>query len=491
MSGAGGNDRKLVIAVNDELKQSRVFESVVTFVHPATLANWHHDRLKKQQELKKLQKRADFFLKVLTAAAALGLLALIALSVVIIFARKRELIRKNHLLQEIEKREDLVANGHFVAARELADSFLEYFPDHTDMRAFRERLLDFTNNDPKKAQVAYVEAKKMRLRLEKYSQHGGMELLSGDERRALSELIAYNPELKVAYGQVLQIEDRQQKDKELMPRITSLKGLTASAKLHAARKECDALMQVNPGHPLVVEADIQLRELIATAHEFVAGCAAKLVAGDLAGAQTLLCEAKKLCIDSPDALAIETGLKPGLAGLELRSADSAFKAAILFKDSVVIGRPDGAEVPDIAIDDRRLSRRHARITITGTTVEIEDLGSTAGTFVAGEKISSATLSDGATLTLAKIFDFSVSIKQSIDGTVGSVLLTSTDHAYLLVKSSAQIGFDGRRFLFSKDGVAFYRQNSIVWGAQENRAIFFGGTGSLFVNGTQFSMEAQR
>jgi pSer/pThr/pTyr-binding forkhead associated (FHA) protein len=58
---------------------------------------------------------------------------------------------------------------------------------------------------------------------------------------------------------------------------------------------------------------------------------------------------------------------------------------------VLIGR--GAELPVVLAEDM-VSRKHARLTIHGEQVRIEDLGSTNGTFVNGERVKSAELKAG-------------------------------------------------------------------------------------------------
>lgn len=58
---------------------------------------------------------------------------------------------------------------------------------------------------------------------------------------------------------------------------------------------------------------------------------------------------------------------------------------------VFIGR--GAELPVVLAEDM-VSRKHARLWIAGDRVQIEDLGSTNGTFVNGERIKSAELRVG-------------------------------------------------------------------------------------------------
>jgi pSer/pThr/pTyr-binding forkhead associated (FHA) protein len=50
----------------------------------------------------------------------------------------------------------------------------------------------------------------------------------------------------------------------------------------------------------------------------------------------------------------------------------------------------GREGADITLDDDQVSRSHARVSVAGATITIEDLGSTNGTFVNGERIEAAT-----------------------------------------------------------------------------------------------------
>ena len=68
----------------------------------------------------------------------------------------------------------------------------------------------------------------------------------------------------------------------------------------------------------------------------------------------------------------------------------------------VLGRDDTA---DIILDDPGISRRHSEIRVTNDgphlVASIRDLGSTNGTFLNSERISSGRLSDGDRITVGR------------------------------------------------------------------------------------------
>lgn len=67
------------------------------------------------------------------------------------------------------------------------------------------------------------------------------------------------------------------------------------------------------------------------------------------------------------------------------------KLHCLEKDNTVIGRDDGV---DIQIKDIRISRQHFQINVAEGVAVLEDLGSTNGTYVNGQRVKSHTLTDG-------------------------------------------------------------------------------------------------
>src|SRR5512139_40365 len=74
--------------------------------------------------------------------------------------------------------------------------------------------------------------------------------------------------------------------------------------------------------------------------------------------------------------------------LIMRSGPTPGAAFTLEGDQLTIGRDSTNE---IVINDAEVSRKHARLTFQGGKYVLEDLGSTNGTFVNGQRLTSATV----------------------------------------------------------------------------------------------------
>ncbi|CAL4859433.1 FHA domain-containing protein [Microbacterium sp. MM2322] len=84
--------------------------------------------------------------------------------------------------------------------------------------------------------------------------------------------------------------------------------------------------------------------------------------------------------------------------LVVRSGPTAGARYLLDTDVTTVGRHPEA---DIFFDDVTVSRRHAEITRTGATYELIDQRSLNGTYVNGERVDRATLTDGAEVRVGK------------------------------------------------------------------------------------------
>jgi hypothetical protein len=93
----------------------------------------------------------------------------------------------------------------------------------------------------------------------------------------------------------------------------------------------------------------------------------------------------------------EVSLGHYLVGIEGREAGKLFEIGL---DPLTIGR-DGKQTLVFA-DDAEVSRVHARVSLSGNAVVVEDLGSTNGTFVNAKRITSpVTLREGNVLRVGR------------------------------------------------------------------------------------------
>jgi hypothetical protein len=70
----------------------------------------------------------------------------------------------------------------------------------------------------------------------------------------------------------------------------------------------------------------------------------------------------------------------------------------LTRGVTVLGRSGDVDIP---LDDAGVSRRHAEIHVMDGWARVVDLGSTNGTFVDGERVATADLHDGSTITVGR------------------------------------------------------------------------------------------
>jgi two-component system, cell cycle response regulator len=90
---------------------------------------------------------------------------------------------------------------------------------------------------------------------------------------------------------------------------------------------------------------------------------------------------------------------PHLVALTGPSVGTAYR---LTKPEMIVGR-EGA---DICLEQKGVSRRHARLLVTGEKVVVEDLGSTNGTFVGVDRVKRPTVvKDGENVAFGTFAQF--------------------------------------------------------------------------------------
>jgi hypothetical protein len=91
-------------------------------------------------------------------------------------------------------------------------------------------------------------------------------------------------------------------------------------------------------------------------------------------------------------------LPTGAALLIVRSGPTAGARYLLDTDVTTVGRHPEA---DIFFDDVTVSRRHAEITRSGVTFELVDQRSLNGTYVNGERVDRAVITNGSEVRIGK------------------------------------------------------------------------------------------
>lgn len=95
--------------------------------------------------------------------------------------------------------------------------------------------------------------------------------------------------------------------------------------------------------------------------------------------------------------------------LIMKSGPTPGRSYLLEKDEIYLGRD---VTNDVVINDVEVSRRHARLTSQAGSYLIEDLGSTNGTFVAGQRLTAPhLLRPGEPITLGEKISLSFESSQ--------------------------------------------------------------------------------
>lgn len=471
---AGGNNLKLIVEINDIKTQNQVFKTELAFVNPVTLKQWKQARQKRIQKLRKLKHRSDAGLVLFLVFSGLLVLFLFYLLASRIIHTVKEKREKNYILQEMQKCQDLANKGHYVAAYQLVEKYLRYFPNDSEAIAFKERLLDFTNGDPKKAQEAFVEAEKMKFRLKQAGENPLKATLSPGEKEHLQALLPYHPELKSSYLALVSGEEKARHEQQLKEKTKALQQLLEAGKIYEARQLLRKTKQEGFESPETDHIEKEINEKTALAEEKWNGFIQMLANGETASLKNNLIAILNEFPDFPAATAFHKQMleATGKTRFLLKPQDNTGKTiAVLSGNTFILGRNDEDRKPDIAFDDKRVSRQHCRISLSEGKPVVEDLGSTGGTYVNGDKISKRKLVTGDLLNLARLVDLDISLFNTKEGEVGGILLSAVNTGYLLLFSSVSFSVKKGTFSPGNPKYAFTLvENAILFTSRE-KAVF--------------------
>ena len=110
---------------------------------------------------------------------------------------------------------------------------------------------------------------------------------------------------------------------------------------------------------------------------------------------------------------------PGQYQLTMRSGPNPGTVYALDSDQIGIGRDSSNE---ISVNDAEISRRHARLTFQGGKYVLEDMGSTNGTFVNGQRLTGPrVLKSGEVISFGEQIVF---VYEAVDSDPGATVLSS-------------------------------------------------------------------
>ncbi len=482
------NNVRLVLTVFHEEKKSREFEIALNFIHPGALDKINAADENKRIELKKMRSYNDLSVNFLLGFSGLFLGLLFTFAGYSVYAGLREKRRMKYFLAEIGKREQLVDNGDFVTAYQLAENYLKYFPDDTDIKAFRERLLDITNNDPKKAQVAFVEAKKLRRRLSENNSGAANLLLDEGEKEEITALAPYNEDLAKVYEQYRFLEHNNIMRKKLIENLPEIRKLIEAGKLDKAGDMLSELKYEFPGDEELSAVTGRFDARMAERKNLYDEIKASFSGGDIIKGKYLMKEFQSNFPEYIPADELDKSVNTAPAEkFSLVIMPEDYRMEVIRKTEVLIGREDEGNFPDISFDDRRISREQLRIKILENSITCHDKGSAGGTFINGEKITEAELKNGDILNLAKIKEYSVTVSE-FDGSIGGLFLSSRERNILVLKSHFDFSLrNGSGNNMLQDFRLYHSENILILTSAEEFFIL-NGKREFTINDKTFKLE---
>lgn len=483
LSSGNGDDQKLVVKVNDENTGNLVFDAQVTFVNPATLKQWIKDKQKSEDRLASLKKNIDITYKLIILFAGILILYLIFILLRFFILKLREKRLKEYYLNEIQKRQELADNGHFVAAYQLVEKYLKLFPDDSDVIAFRERLLDFTNDDPKKAQVAFVEAKKLQLRLQMAKDDPMQSFLSSDEKKQLEPYLPYNSNLKTTYLALVSGEEEAMNQQVIEEQLKNLKELLNEGKISEAERIINRLKGEAKGNVEFELLQDELEQKKEDANKSFDKLKNLLINFQVGKAEKMLKEILAAYPDMAEAVTLRENIElaEGVNRFKLMTNDDSKSFEFFCNKKLLLGRSDDETIPDIDFHSKQVSRKHLSLSFEKNQLFAEDLQSTGGTFINGQKIEKQPLKNNDLLTLAKVVNLKVNLLHDDKNNFEGALLTGNDVNYLLLYPRVRFDLNNDKVQFGKDNYSF--------SFQQNKILFINANNLLFISeGIEIEMD---
>lgn len=471
-------DIKLIVTILKPVAHEQIISEVIQLTHPETERKLKNQIAEETKQIARLDQQARvsryiFFI-------LLGIAVLLSLSQGYSLRRRQWLTtqHKQYLLDNIHKRTDFVTRGNFVAAMELVDEYLKYFPNDIDVIAFRQAILDYTNNNPQQVQLNLVEAKKLQSRIESSVDQKKYLLENSSKESGLKNHPMDNDDWHSHLTRASTAVEELQSTKELNEQLERVTTLLKHGRITAAEKIVDDLKITTNPPKLLEELRTTLENLRKESQRQLENVQYLLQSGKLREARRELSLHLEKFSDHTTALELEATLDRAAsvkANVFKLVATAGGKDCFLFcKEMITIGREDASNKPDITFSDRHISREHARVIVKTDQVFIQDLNSTNGIFIDGMPVQKETLNTDAILTLAKVVNLEVSV-QKRNGLITGLLLSNTKADYVVIISDLTLGIKDNDLILTGDYVLNWDGEILVLNGPNTSLVFEDGS----------------
>lgn len=475
IDSSNDNDVKVILSVNDNSTRSEVFEVSQTFIHPDTLSKIINYRKKEATHLLYIKNLSEISLKTMFGFSFLFLLAIVSFVGESLYKKNKRKKIEEFLLSEISKREILINEGHFVTAFELTEKYLEYFPEDTEIKAFKERLLDFTNNNPKAAQEAYVMAKKLQKRFGEHLNETTKLLLSREENDSIKVLLPYNSELDRIYNQVALHDEQLRADNEINESINRIMWHVHNGEIYTALKMLKSAESQLGEVPRLIDLKPQITNRKHECEKEYLRIRELFCNGKIKGGVESLNQFLNLYKDHLDSqrLSEEIINAKKLNKFRLTISEMNLEVLLIFKNRVTFGRKDYTNSPDIQFTDKRISRSHLSVVRKGENWIVQDEHSAGDTFLNGEKVTMALLNDEDILNLSKVLQLKVTLKRDGEDVIDSIMLNNKEYNIFIVTDKLVFKIDDGELTIDRGGYKiFYREMIPIITWQNNFEVIF-------------------
>jgi hypothetical protein len=447
------------------------------------------------------QKLADYAVaeRVSGALAILLFLILLADSIMLLLGRRRLMRDWPGTVEQLNR---LVNSGSYYAASSLGKKCLAVSPGNAELIAFMERLSHITKNDPRRADRAYLKYLSLR------SKADSKVDLAREEFEELKKILGFieHPGITAFAAQYEQYYSSVEAAAAIKSRRQAISGLMRAGELSKAGEEYKALsgepgyverqgqaagtnLLEGPDNYESLEAELEKRRgKLAGEMKAVKKC---ISGGDIQMAEVAL--SRVAAIDKASAQEINAKIFTSRKADKLCLVSLAIgKPAVVFKKSMIAIFRRDAKVPDIDIQNDRVSRdSHLTIHIIDNKVIAEDSGTPNGTFIGGNRISRSQIEDGDIIDVARAYRMTAHICRGPAGkhNINALFLEAEDKDYIVLADSITVTFKPTGLACDEGGDCRFTLNSgvVLFGSREATVIVAPGE-ILECRGNRYKVE---